>query len=455
MMDKNKGKEQLLTELSEIRHRLAELEKSETKRKQEEATLHKLFTDHQIIFDSLPAMIWYKDTQNCVIRVNQAAARAVGRSTDEIEGKSIHELFPDEAEEYFQDDLDVIRTGKPKIGIVEKLQIAGGKKIWVQTDKIPLREEKGNIIGILLFVVDVSDLKQAESMLAESEERYRTAIEYSNDGVALVRGGLHIYVNQKFLKIFGYDATEEVIGKTHAITVHPDDVEMVVERNRKRERGEFVPSRYEFKGIRKDGTPIYLEVSVTQITFHEEATTLAYFRDVTERKGMEEKLKVMSTMDELTGLFNRRGFLSLSQQYLLLAERTRQNYLFLFTDLDNMKSINDTLGHPVGDKALVDTADILKKTFRKTDIIGRVGGDEFAILSIGATDNNSEVLARRLQDNIKTFNTAGRRHYTISLSVGIVRYDPQNPSSLEDLMAQADQLMYEEKRKKCLPSGAW
>ena len=155
---------------------------------------------------------------------------------------------------------------------------------WLGFTAATIRSSKGELIGVLETLEDITEHKQVESKLRESEERYRTAIEHSHDGVALVREGRHVYVNQKFLEIFGYDITEEVIGKPHFITVHPDDLEMVAERNRKRERGESVPLRYEYKGIRKDGTPIYIEISATRVTFQGETTTLAYFRDVTGRK---------------------------------------------------------------------------------------------------------------------------------------------------------------------------
>ena len=139
------------------------------------------------------------------------------------------------------------------------------------------------------------DRKRTEAQLRESEERYRVAIENSNDGVALVRGDRHIYVNRKFLEIFGYRTPEEVVGKTHYLTVHPDDREKVVSYNRRRQAGEAVPDRYEFKGIRKDGTPIYLEASVAGITYRGEPASLAYLRDITQRKHAERALQESET----------------------------------------------------------------------------------------------------------------------------------------------------------------
>ena len=134
-------------------------------------------------------------------------------------------------------------------------------------------------------------IKQTEDSLVESEERYRIAIEHSNDGVAIVKGYYHIFVNNKFLEIFGYNNRDEIIGNQIYITVHPDDREMVISINERRQRGEDVPSKYEFKGIKKDGTTVFIEVSAAGIIYRGEPATLAYLRDITEHKMMNDALK--------------------------------------------------------------------------------------------------------------------------------------------------------------------
>jgi diguanylate cyclase (GGDEF)-like protein len=156
----------------------------------------------------------------------------------------------------------------------------------------------------------------------------------------------------------------------------------------------------------------------------------------------------MSIIDDLTGLYNRRGFLTLAQQQMKLTERTKKGMLLFFVDLDKMKQINDTLGHQEGDKALVEIATTLKEVFRESDIIGRMGGDEFAILAIDTTNETREVLMKRLHNYLDDYNRPEGRSYTLSLSIGIAPYDPEKPFSLDELMAQADMLMYEEKRNK-------
>jgi diguanylate cyclase (GGDEF)-like protein len=170
--------------------------------------------------------------------------------------------------------------------------------------------------------------------------------------------------------------------------------------------------------------------------------------DITESKELEHRLSVMSNTDELTGLYNRRGFLILAHQQIKISERTRKSMVLFFADLDKMKRINDTLGHQEGDKALIATAAVLKKTFRESDIIARMGGDEFAIIAVDIEDEPRKILMKRLYDCLDYFNASEGRHHKLSLSIGIAHYDPEKPRSLDDLMAQADTSMYKEKKEK-------
>jgi diguanylate cyclase (GGDEF)-like protein len=169
---------------------------------------------------------------------------------------------------------------------------------------------------------------------------------------------------------------------------------------------------------------------------------------VTEREQLEYKLKAMSITDDLTGLYNRRGFFTVAAQQMNVAERSKKEMLLFSADLDNMKQINDTFGHQEGDCALIEIASILKEVFRKSDIICRMGGDEFAVLAIDTTNTTREVLMKRLDTILEACNRRQGSKYQLSMSVGVVHYDPGNPSSIDELMAQADVLMYEEKRKK-------
>ena len=162
---------------------------------------------------------------------------------------------------------------------------------------------------------------------------------------------------------------------------------------------------------------------------------------------VEEALLALSLIDELTGLYNRRRFFVLTEQYLKLSARAKKKLLLLFIDMDNLKWINDHHGHNQGDQALIDVANILKKTFRESDVVARIGGDEFVILS-ESMDENAEIVLNRLYENIKDHNAKDSRCYTLSISVGTTQFDPKHPISIDELLSKADALMYAQKRKK-------
>jgi two-component system, cell cycle response regulator len=160
---------------------------------------------------------------------------------------------------------------------------------------------------------------------------------------------------------------------------------------------------------------------------------------------MESELSHLTISDELTGLYNRRGFLLLGSERMKLAHGMKKNVLLFFADLDNLKQINDQFGHQEGDQALLKTAEVFRNTFRNSDITGRFGGDEFTALVIEEYGQTADTISRRLQDNMAEL-TANNTQYPLSLSVGMTRYAAEMRSSLKKLLAQADQALYKQKQ---------
>jgi diguanylate cyclase (GGDEF)-like protein len=160
---------------------------------------------------------------------------------------------------------------------------------------------------------------------------------------------------------------------------------------------------------------------------------------------LDREIRSLAITDELTGLYNRRGFLASATHQIKLAQRNAQNVLLLFCDLDDLKGINDSFGHQEGDLALIRTADALEDTFRDSDIVARLGGDEFAVLASEASMPNREDILPRLEESLARDNAAEAR-YQLSLSIGVARFDPLNPSTLGELMARADKDMYAHKK---------
>jgi diguanylate cyclase (GGDEF)-like protein/PAS domain S-box-containing protein len=502
------------------------------------------------------------------VAFNRAGERIDHIRREEVLGKSVLEIFPTiKSFGLFEVFQRVWKTGKPEghpIGLYQDGRISGWRENYVY--QLP----SGEIVAIY---EDVTELKQAEEALRESESRYRAVVELSNDGIALVQGDIHIYVNPKMVEIFGYGQPEEIIGQPVFSMVHPDDRQRVGEINRRRQQEKESPGRYEFKGLNKNGEPVAIEVSARKIIFRGEPASLVFMRDIsqrkeieeqlrragdewqqtfdsmsdgvslhdldgnilkanktlgrmlkippeamihkkcyqlfhgasepisacpmmrsfdtgaieyeevfeprlncwisvtasplmdeekrikgvvhvvrniTERKREEETLRALSLVDELTGLYNRRGFISLAEHALKTARRLNRFMWLLFADLDGLKDINDALGHREGDQALMETAGILKKTFREADILGRLGGDEFVALGMETAGTTNEQVMDRLQQRLNDRNARDSLGYRLSLSLGFARFNPQSPVSFEELLAEADQRMYQEKQRKKL-----
>jgi diguanylate cyclase (GGDEF)-like protein len=171
-------------------------------------------------------------------------------------------------------------------------------------------------------------------------------------------------------------------------------------------------------------------------------------RHAIERHRLLSALRSLSLIDDLTGLYNRRGFSDLGEQYLKLAKRSGRGVTMVYLDLDRFKTINDSLGHHVGDRALLKVADILKATFRRSDIIARLGGDEFGVLALEASRESSEMLIERLRSSVVEFNQTSPEPYEISVSIGMARHEDGMHICLDELVTEADNAMYREKHSK-------
>ena len=171
-------------------------------------------------------------------------------------------------------------------------------------------------------------------------------------------------------------------------------------------------------------------------------------RHAIERHRLFSALRSLSLIDDLTGLYNRRGFSDLGEQYLKLARRSGRGVTMVYVDLDRFKTINDSLGHHVGDRALLKVSDILRATFRRSDIIARLGGDEFGVLALEAADESSETLVERLRERVEDFNESSPEPYQLSVSIGMSHHDDDPRVRLEDMVAEADAAMYREKHGK-------
>ena len=244
--------------------------------KRAEERLFQAQKERQTIFDSVPAMIWYKDAENRILRVNRTAADSIGMPVRDLEGRSIYDLYPHHAKQYHQDDLEVIRTGRPKLGIVEPYQVGSGEKRWIRTDKIPYRGDDGRVIGVIVFAVDITDSEQL------------AAIEASRDGIAVLDPqGTFTYVNRALARLHGYEQAQELIGQPWRTVLGPAEAQRL-ERDALPQMKEQRHWQGEALGLRRDGSVFPQELSLTPL---ERGGIVCVMHDIRERKRTEEALR--------------------------------------------------------------------------------------------------------------------------------------------------------------------
>lgn len=287
---------------------------------------------------------------------------------------------------------------------------------------------------------------RTEEALQKSEEKYRSLVESTDDSVYLVdRDYKYLFMNKKHLSRLGF-SEKHLIGRSYSEFHSTEETKDFIEKiNEVFKKGE--PVQHEHKSLR-DGRYFLRTLSPVREPGGKIAAVSVISKNITEHKRLEEELRIMSFTDELTGLYNRRGFLTLAGQQLKMARRLKKGVFMLYADLDDLKVINDTFGHREGDLALMEAADILKETYRDSDIIGRIGGDEFAVFPLEIKKDSTDAVIKRLQRNLAIRNAKKGHGYKLSFSSGIAHCDSECRSSIEELLTQADKLMYEQKKLK-------
>lgn len=300
----------------------------------------------------------------------------------------------------------------------------------------------------LLLIYTVKN-KRTEEALQISEKRFKTIIENSSDIITILDvNGIFQYASYSLVRDFNYKQ-EDLINKNLFDFIHLEDKEKAVQTYSKALEFRDTSHAMQFRFKKSDGTWRNLE-AIGRSILDDSGKPICVIncRDITERIKLEEELRRLSLADDLTGLHNRRGFLTLINQQMKLANRNKENILVLFADIDKLKWINDLYGHHHGDIIIQEAAKVFKSTFRDVDIIARLGGDEFAVVLVQAKESGIEIVKKRIQERINVCNMTSDRPYRLSMSVGVVQYNPEQPCTVEDLIAQADKLMYEQKRGK-------
>lgn len=302
---------------------------------------------------------------------------------------------------------------------------------------------------IALFTVRRKRLEDAknvaEKALHENEHKLQAVMESIADSIYLIGSDYrYLYMNKKHserLGLKGYSYVGRAYGDLHSF----EETEGLIETlDQVFTTGETVNKEHYSS---RDGRYFLRTLSPVRNGDGKVVAVSVVSKDVHDLKQMEKKLRSLSMTDELTGLYNRRGFFTLVEPLLKLANRNGSRVFLLYCDLDNLKEVNDELGHHEGDRALLDIAGVLRETFRESDLIARIGGDEFIVVPVARKKEEVEAVTDRLNNRIRERDDKSGRPYRLSISIGMSCYDPEAPSTLDQLLKQAEKLMYEEKSR--------
>ena len=405
-------------------------------------------SEWQQTFDAIPDFILVIDNHHKIMMANRSLALKLEIDRKALLGRHCYEVIHnmDKAADYCPciqpDSIDI-----------EQRAEAYEKHLDCHCTftATPLFNSSGDRIGTVDVIRDISVNKLTQEALIDSENIFRAITESATDAIVSIDKNDNIVLwNQTAEKMFGYSSAEAIGNKLTLIM--PEKYRQAHKKGISRyistRKAKVVGKNYEVTALRKDGTEIPVELSLSSWERRDDIFFTAIIRDITSRRKLEQKLREASFTDDLTGLLNRRGFMALSEKQLQISRRYKRSFSILFLDLNEMKQINDNFGHKSGDQALIELADILKKTFRSSDIISRIGGDEFTVLINEPTPGIDKIITSNFMKNLRTFNARTDRPYKLSTSLGIAHFDPSQPRSIDELLAEADTLMYEQKSQK-------
>ena len=400
----------------------------------------------QHIIDSVPNFVFWKDRHFRYLGCNNAFAKLAGvQQPEEIIGKKDHDLaWHTFADLYQRDDAQVISSGLSKYNIVEPMSLPDGSTGWIETSKVPLRDAGGEIIGVLGVLQNITARMRSEEKLRQAAKVFESTME----GVIITNSnGDIIAVNPAFSDITGYSEME-VLGKNPRIrqSGHHDKHFYRAMWASILQTGSW---RGEIWNRRKTGE-IYPEWLTINTVKDETGITINYvavFTDISQMKRSEKELDHLAHHDPLTDLPNRLLLNARLEFAIQRAQRESSLLTVLFIDLDHFKTVNDSLGHPAGDKLLKSVAALLSASVRSEDTVARVGGDEFVIVleGVGGSRHASEMAEKILNNLSDRYDLDGQTVY-IGASIGISTY-PADGRDGTTLLQHADAAMYRAKEE--------
>jgi diguanylate cyclase (GGDEF)-like protein/PAS domain S-box-containing protein len=400
------------------------------------------------MLESVPVNLWSTDGQLNITFSQGAGLHLIGTSANEQVGMTLYE---------------VLKTRDPRFTpLAAHLRALQGELVRYETNwrgrlfetrVEPLRDADGRISGTVGIAIDVTDRKSLYDALQTQNVYFATLFENAPEAIAILDEHDHIIrTNGQFTTTFGYTEEESVGRDINELIIPSELVGEAQGLTMRVAAGEKL--RFETLRRHKDGHTFWVAIAATPFAVADQpGRVYAMYHDISAQKRAEDDLKALLLVDELTGLPNRRAFITLSEQALKMAIRMERDVLMIFIDVDHLKYINDTYGHLAGDRALIDTARVLRESCREADIIARLGGDEFVALMTVDSDQTAELVCERIKTRVAAHNQEFDRGYELSLSLGATRSKAEG-TMLADLLAQADTALYEQKRARGRPVHA-
>ena len=410
-------------------------------------------SEHHIfitILNQIPGLVYAKDRQGRFLAANEAVARENGLLRgEELIGKTDFDLFPaDVAQGFFDIEQAIMASGEPVIDRQDNRLDETGAPKWILTSKWPMRDDSGTVVGLIGLGRDITERKCVEQKLEAERALFRAMIDQVPDYLfAKDTESRFVIANRAVAADLGRQP-EELIGKTDFdLHLHKHACKFIADEQKVIASGEpFIDT--EDLVIDTTGKDKWFATSKVPLRDNQNNIIgiVGVCRDITERKHSEERIRHMALHDGLTGLPNRTLLMDRLEQNILQTERSGGQLTTLFIDLDNFKSVNDSLGHNAGDTLLKAVADRMVGSVRASDTVARLGGDEFVILLIDR-DESVEPAAdmfERIRSAIAEPILIGGKLFRVSGSIGVASY-PEDGTDANTLLKNADIAMYEAK----------
>ena len=420
-----------------------------TERKRAESALRESEQRFRGSFERAATGMALVGTDGRFLRVNRSLCEILGYPERELLGKTFQELTHPDDLEFDLEHLRRLLAGEVRTYQTEKRYLhQDGHVVWALLSVSVVHDEEDEPLYFVSQIQDVSERKKVEKVIIESEERFRSLVQNSSDIITILGAdGTVLYVSPAVERVTGY-RPEEQVGTNAFGSVHPDDREQALNTFAEVLKRPGLHPPLEFRVPHKDGSWRYLEHVVNNLLDDPTVQGVVINSwDVTERKALVEQLSYQAFHDLLTGLPNRALFMDRLEHALTRADRRGSKVAVLFTDVDNFKVINDSLGHKAGDQLLVAIAERLKACLRPEDTAARLGGDEFTILVEDVAGVGEVVqIAERIAEILRPPFALGEQEVFATVSTGIAL----NSSAQEqaaDLLRHTDLAMYRAKRR--------